>query len=455
MRRLTLATLLGLLLSGLVLLAPASSGSTQRVVPVRAAEVRVAVDRVRTVALEEPAQHVALYWRGSSHAGVTAAFSSDGSSFGRPQAAGRDAAGGHHRGGTTFGAVLDASGATHVRIRSDRPISRLTVLSMRDGTPETATAPAVGTPAAAAATTQPPVTSRSEWGADESLRSGSPTFYRARKLIVHHTATSNGYADRGEAESQVRAIYSYHAVTRGWSDIGYNFLIDKFGTIYEGRWSRQYPAGVDPSGDDVTGNGVTGAHAGGWNSGTVGVAMLGTHTSADITPAARESLAALLAWSAARNGIDPEARKSFTSPADPDRSITTFNIAGHRNYGSTECPGGRFYETLPALRRAVAARISGDTTAPSAPTGLAATPRRRRAALRWAASSDESGQPPRYRVLRARSSTGTYRRITSVAAPSYLDTGLRRKTRYFYKVRAVDGAGNLSAFSDPVRTRTR
>ena len=454
MRRLTLAALLGLLLSGLMVLAPASSGSTQRVVPVRAAEATVAVDRARTVALEHPAQHVALYWRGNPHARVTVAFSPDGSSFGRPVDAGRDEAGEQRRDGTTYGAVLDAADAVAVRVHSDRPLARLTVLSMWDGVPESSTATTVGAPSAAAATTQPPVTSRSEWGADEDMRSGSPTFHKVRKLVVHHTASSNTYATSEEAESQLRAIYRYHTGSQGWSDIGYNFLIDKFGTVYEGRWSRQYPPGVDPTGDDVNGNGVTGAHAAGWNSGTLGVAMLGTHTDADITPAARESLEALLAWSAARNGIDPAATEQFTNPVSGAR-ITTPNIAGHRDYGSTECPGGAFYATLPALRRAVAARIAGDTTAPSTPAGLTAVPGRRRVALEWAASTDDSGEPPRYRVLRARPWSGTYTRVATVAATSYLDTGLSRTTRYAYKVRAVDGAGNLSPAGEPVRTTTR
>jgi hypothetical protein len=452
MRRLTLAVLLGLLLSGLVMPAPASSGSTGRVVPVQAHEVTVSLRRTRTVMLQEPAQHVALYWHGNPHARVTVAFSPDGASFGRPVDAGRDGAETH--GATTYGAVLGAADAVTVRVRSDRPISRLTVLAMRDGPGQTTSEPTLGTPAAAAATTQPPVRSRAEWGADESLRSGSPSFAKVQKLIVHHTAGSNSYSSRAEAESQLRSILYFHTQTRGWSDIGYNFLIDKFGTIYEGRWSRPYPAGVDPTGDDVDGDGVVGAHTGGWNSGTLGVAMLGTHTDADITPAARESLEALLAWSAARNGIDPAATEQFTNPSS-GATRTTPNVAGHRDYGSTECPGGALYATLPALRRAVAARMAGDSTAPSTPTGLTAVPGRRRVGLEWAASSDDSGEPPRYRVLRARPWRGTYRSVATVTATSYLDTGLRRSTRYAYKVRAVDGAGNLSPAGEPVHTTTR
>jgi hypothetical protein len=450
-RRLSLAALLTLLLGVLAVLAPVSSGSatTTRVVPVRATESTVTLERTRTVALETPAQHVALYWRGNHHAHVTAAFSADGTTYGAAVDAGRDGAEAH--GPTTYGAVLAAGGAVSVRIRSDRPIARLTVLAMRDGEARTTTGPAVGA-SAVAASTQPPVRSRGQWGADESLRSGGPRFAQVRKLVVHHTAGSNSYASTAEAESQLRAILRYHTVTRGWSDIGYNFLIDKFGNVYEGRWSRRYPSGVYPSGDDVNGDGVVGAHTGGWNTGSLGVAMMGTHTDRDITAAARRSLERLLAWAAARNGIDPTAKDRFTNPDGQTR--TTPNIAGHRDYGSTECPGGTLHATLPALRSAVAARIQPDVTPPTTPQGLAATPRRHRVSLTWNPSTDDSGEAPRYRVLRARS-TGRFARVATVAEPAYVDTGLRRKRVFRYKVRALDGVGNLSPPSAIVRTRTR
>jgi hypothetical protein len=486
MRRLSLAALLTLLLGLLVVLAPTSLGSTTttRIVPVDADEVSVSLERTRTVALDDPAQHVALYWQGNPHAHVTVAFSRDGETYGAPVDAGRDGAaapsehsepgkddehgkdGGHdeHGSGTTYGAVLDADDAVSLRVSSDRPIARLTVLAMRDGQARYTTRSAA-TASAVAASTQPPVRSRGQWGADERLRSGSPSFAKVRKLIVHHTAGSNTYTNRAEAESQLRAILRYHTVTRGWSDIGYNFLVDKFGNVYEGRWSRSYPAGVSPTGDNASGYGVVGAHASGWNTGTMGVALLGTHTSAGITPAARASLESLLAWGASRNGINPMGSDRFTSPTG--RITTNPNIAGHRDYGSTECPGGALYATLPALRVAVAARTAGspapsdpapapkDTTPPTRPTGLTAAPLRHRVTLTWTRSTDNSGVAPRYRVLRSRSATGTFTRIATVGSPTYVNTGLRRKRVFFYKVRAVDAAGNLSAFSNTVRTRTR
>jgi len=228
---------------------------------------------------------------------------------------------------------------------------------------------------AAAATTEPTVVSRGTWGADPAYMTWVPQFFDTKKLVVHHTDTSDDYTDRAGAEAQIRSIYYYHSVTQGWGDIGYNFLIDKFGNIYEGRYSRDY-AGGNPTGDDASGLGVTGAHTSGWNSGTVGVALLGTLTTHDATPAARQALERLLAWEASRNGIDPQATQPFVNPVS-GATRTTANIAGHRDYVATACPGDTFYPTLPAMRAGTAALITGtpapDTTAPTAPTGLKAT----------------------------------------------------------------------------------
>ena len=387
--------------------AVAPAGARAFALPSRAEHVSTTVMAARTVSLAGPAEHLAVYWRGNPQARVTLAFSSDGTHFGEPIDAGRDELGEQRDNGTTYGAIQEAHGAVAVRVTTDRPITRLTVLGMSDGTVTAhrsvsgavavaaAVQPMVVSDAlAVAATDQPLVVSRAEWGADESLMTWAPQFYRTKKLIVHHTSTSNDYADQAAAESQIRSIYYYHAVTQGWGDIGYNFLIDKFGNVYEGRYSRDYD-GADPSGDDVGGNGVTGAHTSGWNSGTVGVAMLGTFIDQDITAAARNSLETLLAWEASRNGIDPLATESFTNPVS-DAAITTPNIAGHLDYSATECPGATLYGTLPTLRSNVSARINGgttdDTTAPAVTaSGAAEGAWYRRAVLVSLTAIDEAG----------------------------------------------------------------
>jgi hypothetical protein len=173
-------------------------------------------------------------------------------------------------------------------------------------------------------------------------------------LIVHHTATQNNDPDPA---ATIRSIYYYHAVTQGWGDIGYNFLIDEAGNVYEGRYSRSYAPGESPTGQDASGNGVTGAHAQGYNSGTVGIALLGTLTNQDATPAARDALESLLAWEADGHGLDPQGSALYTNPVNGTQA-TFPNIAGHRDVAATECPGATFYATLPAIRSDVAARIA-------------------------------------------------------------------------------------------------
>ena len=372
---------------------------------------------------------------------------------------GRDEIGRARKDGTTYGALHSAAGTVAVRVSTDRPVERLTVLGLSDGsttTKRTARRSAPGALSAAdAAVTEPAVAPRGSWGADPAYMTWAPQFYATRKLVVHHTDTSDAYADRAGAEAQIRSIYYYHSVTQGWGDIGYNFLIDKFGNIYEGRYSRDY-AGANPTGDDATGRGVTGAHTGGWNSGTVGVALLGTLTAHDATPAAREALQRLLAWEAGRNGIDPQATAPFVNPVS-GATITTANIAGHRDYAATACPGDTFYPTLPAIRAGTAALVNGtpapDTTAPSAPTGLKAVAGRTQVSLSWARATDNVGVA-RYQVWRSKSSTTGYSQVGTTTDLRFTSGSLARRTTYYFKVRAVDAAGNVGPFGTRASART-
>ncbi|MEO8639150.1 MAG: N-acetylmuramoyl-L-alanine amidase [Chloroflexota bacterium] len=333
-------------------------------VRVAASELHGSLERERTFALPFAASHVALHWSGQAAAQVTVAFSLDGRTFGPPIPVERDEVGEGRANGETYGNLLLAGGARFVRVTSDRTLAHLSVLDL-DARGAGQASIRFGSVAAAAAAAQPAVISRAGWNADESLRFDAtgheiwpPVFQTIQKLIVHHTATQNNDPD---AAATVRAIYYYHAVTQGWGDIGYNFLIDEAGRIYEGRYARTYGPGESPTGEDTAGNGVTGAHALGFNSGTVGIAFLGTLTNQDATPAARDALTRLLAWIAAGHGIDPHGSALFTNPVSGTQA-TFPNIAGHRDVNATECPGSVFYGTLPALRDAVAALIAGTPT---------------------------------------------------------------------------------------------
>ena len=188
---------------------------------------------------------------------------------------------------------------------------------------------------------KPPVVSRTEWGCPDGqiTTHGTLGYTTVTHLIVHHTATGNA-APGNDWAAVMRSIWNFHIFTNGWADIGYNYLIDPNGVIYEGR---------------AGGDNVQGAHFSGVNGGTMGVSMIGTYT--DVTPPepALASLRKILAWKADQRGIDPAAA---TLHAASGRTINT--ISGHRDGpGSTECPGNALYPLLPAIRTGVQALLAG------------------------------------------------------------------------------------------------
>ena len=149
-------------------------------------------DAALTVSLERPADSVVAYWRGNPHADIRLAFSPDGTTFGPAEPAGRDEIGSARKDGTTYGALHSVQGAVAVRVTTDRPVARLTVLGLSDGpTQKTTQRSSAGLSlAAGAATTEPTVLARGAWGADPAYMSWSPEFYATKKLVVHHTDTS-------------------------------------------------------------------------------------------------------------------------------------------------------------------------------------------------------------------------------------------------------------------------
>lgn len=211
----------------------------------------------------------------------------------------------------------------------------------------TPAASGVGPDAAAALPSQPGIISRAEWGADEGWRTyasgcdGNPSYAsRVRNAFVHHTDSVNNYS-AAEAAALVRGIYYFHTHTNGWCDIGYNFLVDRFGRVYEGRYG-----GVTKA--------VIGAHTGGFNTGSTGVALLGSHGSEAMSAAARSSLVTLLAWKLGHHGVDTRTTVQVTSGGssryEMGRVVSMPTIAGHRDASLTACPGELAYRELPSLR---------------------------------------------------------------------------------------------------------
>jgi hypothetical protein len=196
---------------------------------------------------------------------------------------------------------------------------------------------------AAATCPKPAVTSRATWGAEPAV--GSRSYTTVTHLVVHHEVGSNTSSDWA---ARVRAIEDLHIRTNGWADVGYNYLIDPNGKIYEGR-----------SGGDN----VVGAHFCSGNQNTMAVCMLGTYTSVLPTAAALESLKKILAWKASKEGINPLGTSSHYAAG------TIANICGHRdNRDCTACPGNTLYAHLPTLRTNIKSYIDGNCGDPPVPS---------------------------------------------------------------------------------------
>jgi len=198
----------------------------------------------------------------------------------------------------------------------------------------------------------PPIITRAEWGCNEGLRKPGHIYNSAvEKLVVHHTVTPNNPSNPAAV---VNSVYEYD-VNGVYIDICYHFLIDAQGRIYEGRWARDYPAGVPHTGENSAHQSVQGAATLGHNPRTISVAMLGTFTDILPTAAAMSSLVTVLAWKCARWGIDPLASTPYT---DTDNVVQVFpDIIGHRSVVPTICPGNPMIAQLSSIRAAVAARI--------------------------------------------------------------------------------------------------
>lgn len=214
----------------------------------------------------------------------------------------------------------------------------------------------------------PTIITRAQWGADESIRSWEadyPKFsdgtidYQAKKIVIHHTASLQLPQDSdgtGQYKSKVRDIYRFHVFNanweeypgmsqRGFGDLGYNYLVDPNGNIYQGRYG---------------GNGGIGAHVYGFNKGTIGIALLGTYgakingnfVSQEITPKAMVSLEKLVGWLAATNNINLSQKTEICGLNTKGENIckSVFGLVGHRDLGQTLCPGDDLQKALSEIR---------------------------------------------------------------------------------------------------------
>jgi hypothetical protein len=220
----------------------------------------------------------------------------------------------------------------------------------------------------AQAGTQPTIIARAAWGGDTVKPRAAPDYGDVQVAFVHHTVSANDYAPEDSA-GIVLAMAKYHRDTNGWNDLGYNFVVDRYGQIFEGR-----AGGIDQA--------VIGAQAQGYNTHSTGIANIGTFTDVGQTDVALDALARLIAWKLPLHGAPVAGQVVVTSGGGADNRyksgtpVTLQRISGHRDGDATACPGDMLYAQLPALREraariAPATPVAADTLAMDPPATTA------------------------------------------------------------------------------------
>ncbi len=188
----------------------------------------------------------------------------------------------------------------------------------------------------------PAIIPRSAWGADTLRLRGTPAYGQVQMAFVHHTVTANEYGPEDSA-AMVLAIARYHIDHNGWNDLGYNFLVDRYGQVFEGR-----AGGIDLA--------IVGAQAQGYNSVSTGVSCLGTFSDVAQTEEGMEALAQLIGWKLSLHAVPVTGQVTVTSAGGEanrypaGRAVTFERISGHRDGNTTECPGDVLYGQLADLR---------------------------------------------------------------------------------------------------------
>jgi hypothetical protein len=284
-------------------------------------------------------------------------------------------AGGHSGDGQSglFGEPVWVGAADHVQLRGALSVEGVrvhTVPAAAEHAPPArpALAFSLAGPSLPAGPGQPPIIARSAWAGGRARPRAGPFYGAVELAFVHHTDNPNGYG-RGDVPAMLLAMFDYHRYVRGYYDIAYNFIIDAFGRIWEGR-----AGGIDEP--------VLGAHAGGFNGVSTGIAVLGTFMDSVPPQPALEALEQLLAWKLSLHGVPARGEvrvevnpaDAFYTPFRPGQHVLLPRIAGHRDGDLTDCPGDAFYHRLPSVRPRVAALAGPLSQLTVAPAGVVAGP---------------------------------------------------------------------------------
>ena len=375
--------------------------------------------------------------------------------------------------GRSLSSPLWAGEADEIQYRLSRPVARLRLYFVNT-TGSTTRLARVRTEVRAAAssalvalasldparaqTPAPAIVPRSAWGAADCAPREPADYGEVKAAIVHHTVTANDYTP-AQAPAAVLAICRYHRNANRWNDVGYNFLVDKYGTVYEGR-----AGGVDRA--------VVGAQAQGYNAQTTGIANIGTHSALPQNDVALDSIARLIRWKLPLHGQPTAGTVPVTSAGGASnrfgrgREVTLERISGHRDGNSTSCPGDALYAQLPSLR----ARVGG--VAPVTPRtridatvgpGIVRFPQQARLSgtLRRLTGAGVSGAPVEVQAFAGRAGWRTVARTTSSADGAF-EALLSPPAKRVLRARFAGGQGLLGSTSRqgvvlvrPVLTTTR
>lgn len=274
------------------------------------------------------------------------------------------------------------------------------------------------------------------WGADESISPEAPEYLDGVKAVfVHHTAGSNTYSCADSA-AVVRSLYAYHVQSEKWKDIGYNFLVDRCGTVFEGR-----KGGVDRP--------VFGAHTYGFNRESAGIAVIGTYTDATAPAAVTTAVARVAAWKLGQYKGDPAGSTMLTAGATGGNYFGTKftagtkysfkQISGHRDGFNTQCPGNMLYGQLKSIRDLAAGPVTGLAVKSVTGAGLSGTTYYTRSAITvgWSASTP-SAFVSKYELLVDGRSVATTAG-TAASAPTTLAIGTHQ-----VQVRATHQSGKVT-----------
>ncbi len=409
-------------------------GGVERTGGVRAVTATAAGSRPSPV-LRAPRRFdlLGLHWRGSARVRILVRVRRDGARWTRwVPAAGADDHGPDGAPPLSASDPVWAGGADELQLRLSRPLSGLKVHFVNVTGTATPTdrvetsirraahgayallAPADARAASSSPPGQPPIVPRSQWDPGNQCRPRvtPPQYGRVDMAFVHHTVNANSYAPADSA-AIVLAICRYHRDSNGWNDIGYNFLVDRYGAIFEGR-----AGGVDRA--------VIGAQAQGYNSYSTGVSNIGDFTSVGETSAGIRSTARIIAWKLHLHGAPVQGKITETSGggslnAHPQGERITFNrISGHRDGDATDCPGNALYAQLPEIRSLAAGYYASlPPLGPSLSLGALPTVVSYPAPVRFSGRlslPDGSSPAGRTIVVERRAADGTFAPVLEVTA---------------------------------------